>query len=137
MISRIKRLGLPIKVYGSGNDTNAIIEWGKTYWSKKEWNDFVPKEFTLYFPESPMSITECKTMTNYEVYPDDWSLFVSNDNKTYYNIIKNQSMCDSMHQIKFDNKLFCQKDIIFKHKATKIENCFYFVKFVMTKNSYF
>ena len=137
MISKIKRLKLPIIVYGSGNDPNAIIEWGKLYYSKKNATDFVLKEFTLYFPKSPLSITRCKTMSYNDVFADDWSLFVSNDNKTFYNIIRNHTICDSSNYNNLSYKIMCNKSVILNHDATKIDNYYYFVKFVMTTNTYY
>lgn len=138
MISRIKKLKMPIVIYGSGLNPNALVNWGDVYYSKLTGLDFVPKEFTLYFPETPVSIKKVKTMTADDVFPDDWSLFVSNDNKTFINIIKNHTMCNKKDEIVFSTTKKCNtsKSITY-HEATLVDNYYYFVKFTMQANTYY
>ena len=128
---------MPITVYGSGSNPNALINWGEIYYSKLSWSDLVPKQFSFYFPKTPVSIKRVKTMTSGDVFPNDWSLFVSNDNKTFINIIKSHTMCNPEDTIIAGTRTLCKDGTIKYHDASLVENYYYFVKFTMQANTFY
>ena len=136
MISRIKKLKMPIIVYGFGSNPSNIINWGTRYYSKKGESDKVPKEFTIYFPKTPVLIKGCKIMASGDVFPDDFSLFVSNDNKTFKNIIKNRTSCNPSDITVKQHAKYCKSNSIMYIEAS-IRGHFYFVKFTMQTNTYY
>ena len=48
-------------------------------------------------------------MASGDVFPKDWSLFVSNDNESFTNIIKNKSLCAQGNVINKDDRDVCKK----------------------------
>ena len=109
------------------------------YWNTKNiyYSNDVSKSFFISYQKSPVSINQVKFKTYYDVYPNDFSIYVSNDNESWIPIIKNQTLCDKSSSMKkHENSLGCKYNLIRTFAAEQIKGFYTHLKFEMISNTY-
>ena len=133
MISKIRKLSLPVNFTPVGFLKDGLF-WDNenNYYSQDN-----SKSFFVSFPKLPVSINMVKIRTFYDVYPNDFSISVSNDNETWKIILKNASLCDESTSIPMHgNNLACKDGLIRKFDVDLIEGFYSYLKFEMFSNTY-
>lgn len=135
MIGRMKKLSLPIEYTKDHACDKGLISWNDDnchfYYLDSS------KTFYLSFKKSPVSIDRVEIITEKDVFPNDFSIFLSNDNKTWLNIIKNETFCDEENIISFHTcSTGCKNGSIKYFDAKQIPGYYHFLKFEMTSNTY-
>ena len=130
----MKKLSLPIIIAPDINE-NGLFGW---FMDSVFYKVIESRTFYLYFPQSAVSIQQVKFKTMTEVYPDDFSIYVSHDNQTWKNIIKNKALCDENTRQPLQTKsLACKPGLIRSFDAVKVEGFFSYLKFEMNTNTYY
>ena len=134
MISKIKFLSLPFSLSPIGSNPDGFFwENNRFYYT----ND-PSRTFYLSFPKSPVSISKVKIRTTNDVYPDNFTISVSNGNNNWRTIIKNASLCDEeTREKKHAMSLGCKNNIIRSFRATPIKGFYKNLRFVMSSNTYY
>lgn len=131
----MKILSLPIEYTKGDRCEKGLISWGDDNCYFYSYNS--SKTFYLSFKESPVSIDKIKIMTKEDVFPNDFSIFLSNDNKTWINIIKNETFCDAKNIKTLYKKSYgCENRAVKYINANKIAGYYFYLKFEMTTNTY-
>ena len=136
----LQRKNIPIIVYGN-NDAQKFIKWGSYYSSHVDPGspNIRNTNITIYLPSSPIQVQSYLLQTADNIFPSNWTLFGSFDNKTWDELSKkDEFLCDNWYVYSPDlPKIYCSS---YEAKQFTIEkqnnNYYHFLRFYMRQNTH-
>ena len=143
LIRKISSRKLKIELISNSTQKNKLLKWGTDFISREsEYSTNISNSFIFNFKEAAVRVDSYDMIsTDSDVYPTNWTLSVSNDNKDWIIIDrKDQPLCNNAYIEKqpIDNKYFCKKKDRFHFPAAScIPGYYQYVKYHMIQNSYY
>ena len=143
IIRKIQKKKLNIDVISNSRDAVNLTKWGNLYIARPNFDvsqDF--SFFTFYFKDSSVRVDSYDIISfDGDVYPTNWTLSVSDDNKNWIEIDrKDQPLCNPSYieYKQIEKRYLCALKETFHFTLSAKRNEFYkYVKFQMLKNSYY
>ena len=132
VINLINRLNIHHEIYADRKDQ---LKWGTEYYSYQNTNN----EIIYYFPYSPLRIHKILFRPGIDMCPVEWTLSISNDNKTFVTIIEDGApICRESDIQDFQKHSFnCKAQDPLSFDAIFHNEFSYFIKFKLIQNSYY
>ena len=126
-----------VKAYGPGN-VNNLLNFGSLYYSITDVSRSTPTYFVIHFLNHKVRVKSVKTVVNTDVYPEEWKLSISNDNKKYTTLIEGRnSLCSDANKTPFYDGYICKiKETVRTYVTMNNSLTGNYVRFDLIKNTY-